>query len=153
MFGLERKDLPEIALRLGSDVPFFLVGGTAYATGRGEELTPLPSRAGIPLLLLLPDERVSTAAAFSRITRYSRPLGIDAYRAGFEAFTNDFEDSVFAQLPSLRTLKARLLDAGATFAQMTGSGSTIVGAFADPETRDAAAAQFADVRVERAETL
>ena len=153
MFALGRTDLAQLALNLGSDVPFFLVGGTAYATGRGEVLTPLPSRADVPLLLVLPEERVSTAAAFARITRYSEPLGIDAYRDGYAAFTNDFEESVFAQLPRLRDLKERLLESGAFWAQMSGSGSTIVGAFRDGETRDAAARRFEDVRVERAETI
>lgn len=153
MFGLRRPDLPALALQLGSDVPFFLVGGTAYATGRGEVLVPLPSRAGVPLLLVLPDERVATAAAFSRIAKYSTALGIDAYREGYDAFTNDFEESVFAQLPVLATYKQRLLDAGAAWAQMSGSGSTIVGAFASAEARDDAASQFRDVRVERAETV
>jgi 4-diphosphocytidyl-2-C-methyl-D-erythritol kinase len=151
--GAARSDLPELALSLGSDVPFFLVGGTAYATGRGELLTPLPSRAGIPLLLLLPEERVLTKDAFARITRYSPPLGIDAYRTGFESYTNDFEEPVFAMLPRLRALKQRLYDAGANWASMTGSGSTIVGAFTNNETRDAAAAAFPEVRVERADTI
>jgi 4-diphosphocytidyl-2-C-methyl-D-erythritol kinase len=149
----DRHDLPQLALSLGSDVPFFLVGGTAYATGRGEVLTPLPSRAGIPLLLALPEERVLTRDAFARITRYSAPLGIDAYRTGFASFANDFEEPVFAMLPRLRDLKQRLYDAGATWASMTGSGSTIVGVFANAEMRDAAAAAFHDVRIERAETI
>ena len=153
MFNLRRTDLPALALKLGSDVPFFLLGGTAYATGRGEVLTPLPTRAGVPLLLVLPEERVSTAAAFSRISRDSPPLGIDSYRDGYEAFTNDFEASVFAQLPSLRGYKERLLESGAVWAQMSGSGSTIVGAFASAEARDAAADGFADVKVEKAETI
>ena len=153
MFGLHREDLPELALSLGSDVPFFLLGGTAYATGRGEVLTELPSMSGIPLLLLLPEERVMTKNAFARITQYSPPLGIDAYRAGFANYTNDFEEPVFAMLPRLRDLKQRLYDAGATWASMTGSGSTIVGAFADVEMRDAAVAAFSDVQVERADTI
>lgn len=148
--GGDREDLPQLALSLGSDVPFFLVGGTAYATGRGEVLTPLPPMSGIPLLLLLPEERVLTKDAFARIARYSAPLGIDTYTRGFESFTNDFEEPVFAMLPRLRELKQRLCEAGATWASMTGSGSTIVGAFADVATRDAAAAAFGDVRVERA---
>ena len=152
-FALGRTDLAALALQLGSDVPFFLVGGTAYATGRGEVLTPLPSRAGVPLLLLLPEERVSTAAAFSRIRHYSEPLGIEAYREGFGSFTNDFEESVFVQLPRLRELKERLLAHGATWAQMSGSGSTIVGAFADVAVRDLAAARFGDVWVERVSTI
>jgi 4-diphosphocytidyl-2-C-methyl-D-erythritol kinase len=151
--GPDRDDLPQLALSLGSDVPFFLLGGTAYAIGRGEVLTPLPSRSGISLLLVLPEERVITKDAFARITHYSSPLGIDAYRNGFASFANDFEEPVFAMLPRLRALKQRLYDAGATWASMTGSGSTIVGAFTNAESRDAAAAAFDDVRIERAETI
>lgn len=150
--GASRDDLPALALSLGSDVPFFLAGGTAYATGRGEILTPMPPMRGIPLLLVLPEERVLTKDAFARITRSSPPLGIDAYR-DFTNFTNDFEEPVFALLPRLRKLKQRLLDAGATWAGMSGSGSTLVGAFADPAARDRAAMQFADVRIERCETV
>jgi 4-diphosphocytidyl-2-C-methyl-D-erythritol kinase len=150
--GASRDDLPALALSLGSDVPFFLVGGTAYATGRGEILTPLPPMHGIPLLLVLPKERVLTKDAFARITRYAPPLGIDAYR-DFTNFTNDFEEPVFALLPRLRTLKQRLLDASAIWAGMSGSGSTLVGAFADAASRDRAATQFADVRIERSETV
>jgi len=143
--GSDRDDLPQLALSLGSDVPFFLVGGTAYATGRGEILTPMPP-IHAPLLLVLPKERVLTKDAFARITRYSHPQGMNA------PFTNDFEEPVFAMLPRLREYKQRLYDAGATWAGMSGSGSTIVGTFASAAARDDAAAQFADVRVERAET-
>jgi 4-diphosphocytidyl-2-C-methyl-D-erythritol kinase len=145
-------DLAPIALSLGSDVPFFLIGGTAYATGRGEVLTPMAPLSGIPLLLLLPEERVLTKDAFARITHYSPALGIDAYR-DFANFTNDFEEPVFAMLPRLRELKERMLLAGATWAGMSGSGSTIVGAFADAVARDEAARAFGDVRVERCETI
>lgn len=144
--------LAELALSLGSDVPFFLVGGTAYATGRGEVLTPLPPVPPTPLLLLLPEERVLTREAFARITRYSPRLGIGAYRSR-EVFTNDFEEPVFALLPRLRELKERLYAAGAAWAGMSGSGSTIVGAFETDAARDAAAASFPGVRTERATTL
>lgn len=152
LMTLGSENLASIALDLGSDVPFFLLGGTAYATGRGEVLTPMPPMRGIPLLLLLPEERVMTKDAFARIKRYSPPLGIDAYR-DFANFTNDFEEPVFAMLPRLRALKQRLYDAGARWAGMSGSGSTIVGAFDDAAARDRAAAAFEDVRVERAETI
>ncbi|HET8772800.1 MAG TPA: hypothetical protein VFP80_03375, partial [Thermoanaerobaculia bacterium] len=145
-------DLSAIALSLGSDVPFFLLGGTAYATGRGEVLTPMPPLAGIPLLLALPEERVLTKDAFARVTHYSRPLGIDAYR-DFANFTNDFEEPVFALLPCLRELKERMLLAGATWAGMSGSGSTIVGAFANAMSRDRAMTAFHDVHVEPCETI
>jgi 4-diphosphocytidyl-2-C-methyl-D-erythritol kinase len=151
---------PEIALSLGSDVPFFLTGGTAYASGRGEILTPLPRVTGIPLLLLIPEERVSTARAFGMLRRFSPPLGIDRYRAMIDddllshaaELVNDFEEPIFAMLPALRTLKTHLYGSGAAWAAMSGSGSTIVGAFRNVEDRDAARERFTDVRTVAAET-
>ena len=163
MFQLRtpHQRLHEIALSLGSDVPFFLVGGTAYATGRGEELTPLRAAAPIPLLLVFPEERVSTAEAFSLIRQYSRPLGIDRYRqivdddllAHADLLVNDFETPMFARIPRLRELRDRLAASGAVWARMTGSGSTIVGAFRSQALRDAARGALEDVRTEPAETI
>jgi 4-diphosphocytidyl-2-C-methyl-D-erythritol kinase len=155
------KPSPEVALALGSDVPFFLMGGTAYATGRGEILTPLPRVAGIPLLLLIPQERVSTARAFAMLRAFSPPLGVDHYRAMIDddllshatELTNDFEEPIFATLPSLRALKTRLTEEGAAWAAMSGSGSTIVGAFRNAADRDAARERFTNVRAVAAETI
>jgi 4-diphosphocytidyl-2-C-methyl-D-erythritol kinase len=163
MFSLRTvpERLREIALSLGSDVPFFLNGGTAYATGRGEQLTPLPVSKAIPLLLVCPRERVSTAEAYSMIRSYSRPVGVDRYRtmvagdllAHRDELVNDFEEPVFASTPVLRELRDRMSLAGAAWARMSGSGSTIVGAFRTQSARDAARSTFADVRTESAETL
>ena len=161
MFEVEEIVLPEIALSLGSDVPFFLVGGVAYATGRGEELVSLRNTVSIPLLLLFPEERVSTPEAFRLIKRYSAPLGVDHFADLAEsdllrepdALTNDFEGPIFERLPHLATLKQRLLDAGAAWAGMSGSGSTIAGAFRSEATRDAAATSFSDVKLARCETV
>jgi len=152
VFGAEHA-----ALSLGSDVPFFLTGGTAYATGRGEVITPLPPVSGVPLLLLIPEERVSTATAYAMLRRFSPPLGVERYRAMIEdgllshagELVNDFEEPIFDALPRLRHLKSRLLEAGAAWAAMSGSGSTIAGAFRDAAERDAAATRFTDVRAER----
>lgn len=153
--------LRELALSLGSDVPFFLVRGTAYATGRGEQLTPLRAPAAIPLLLLFPGEAVSTAEAFPLVRQYSRALGIERYRNITDGdlldhaalLVNDFEAPIFERTPRLRELRDRLVAAGAAWARMTGSGSTIVGAFRSQKLRDAAAAQFAGVRTAAATTL
>lgn len=151
IFSLQQP-LEAIALELGSDVPFFLVGGTAYATGRGEVITPLPDAPKVPLLLVLPRQRVSTAEAFRSLRRFSPPLGMHAYgdRANF---TNDFEEPVFARFPQLRAWKEKLYELGATWAAMSGSGSTIVGAFPDVSSRDAARPAFPDVRTETAAVL
>jgi 4-diphosphocytidyl-2-C-methyl-D-erythritol kinase len=158
MFAID-KPLGELALTLGSDVPFFLAGGTAYATGRGEILTPMPRLTGIPLLLLLPKERISTARAFGKLQRFSSPLGIERYREMFDrdlltaGLVNDFEEPIFRMLPGLQALKSRLYEAGAVWAAMTGSGSTIVGAFRELVDRDAARERFTDVRAVAAETV
>ena len=142
----------DIALSLGSDVPFFLHGGTAYATGRGEVITPLPSKTGVPLLLVLPDVRVSTAEAFAQIRSYSNLVGPDVLSRP-ELMTNDFEEPIFGRHPELREFKSRLLDAGAWWAAMTGSGSTIVGAFPTAGDRDAALRRVGGLRVVAADTL
>lgn len=151
----------ELALSLGSDVPFFLERGTAYATGRGEQLTKLPSPPPVPLLLIFPRERVSTSEAFSLVKTYSNPLGLEAFRSmtsdgllsHADKLVNDFEGPIFARMPLLREYRERLLRKGAVWAHMTGSGSTIVGAFRDQASRNAARSEFWDVRTELAETL
>jgi 4-diphosphocytidyl-2-C-methyl-D-erythritol kinase len=158
--GIDRP-LQELALSLGSDVPFFLMGGTAYARGRGEDLTAMPAVRGVPLLLLMPEQRVATARAFGMLRRFSPPLGVDRYRAMIEddllshaaELVNDFEEPIFGELPVLRALKQRLREAGAPYAAMSGSGSTIVGAFRSVEQRDAAMSGFGDLRAVAAETI
>ena len=121
----------------------------------------MPRVSGIPLLLLMPKERVSTARAFGMLRAFSPPLGIDRYRAMIDddllshatELTNDFEDPIFAMLPPLRTLKTKLYEAGAAWAAMSGSGSTIVGAFRNAADRDAARDRFTNVRAVAAETI
>jgi len=155
------RPLDDLALSLGSDVPFFLLGGTAYATGRGEVLTPMPPAAGIPLLLVMPEERVSTARAFAALTRFSPPIGIARYQSMIDdgllshatELVNDFEAPIFKQIPRLGNLKTRLLEAGAAWAGMSGSGSTIVGAFRNEGERDAARSRFTDTHTVTAETI
>jgi 4-diphosphocytidyl-2-C-methyl-D-erythritol kinase len=91
----------------------------------------------------------------------STPAGIGAFRAAVhddllahsELLTNDFEPAIFLRFPRLAEWKSRLVGAGAAWASMTGSGSTIVAAFRSPATRDAALAELHDVRCEAAETI
>ena len=149
--ALGRAD-PQLALQLGSDVPFFILGGTAYATGRGEQLVPLPSLAGIPLILLFPEERVGTAQAYASLRRFSPPLGLERVRAMIAGdflshateLVNDFEEVV----PHIAALKTKLYELGAAWAGMSGSGSTVVGAFRDARERDAALVALASRRLD-----
>ncbi len=98
-----------------------------------------------------------TAEAFAGLRRFSPALGreksaaIAADLLGHRGdLVNDFEEGVFERLPRLRTLRDGLLEAGAEWAGMSGSGSTIVGAFRSAAARDAARARFSGLRAEPA---
>jgi 4-diphosphocytidyl-2-C-methyl-D-erythritol kinase len=127
-----------IAQKLGSDVPFFLLGGRAAGIGRGTELFPLPDgppRAG---LVVAPAVHVNTARAYRdlspRLTSESEQNKIvsfqtQSWECGPAAAANDFESVVFEQHGTLGVWKKRLLRAGASTALMTGSGSALFGLF------------------------
>ena len=151
--------LRELALQLGSDVPFFLDGGTALGLGRGEELYPLPDARLGPILLVAPGVHVSTPEAYLALGRQLTFDGSSHSINSFRSFVwslggglssreqeasggNDFEAAVFARHPKLRVLKKKLRQSGACPALMTGSGSALFGVFGGREARDRAAASF-----------
>ncbi|HLY16433.1 MAG TPA: 4-(cytidine 5'-diphospho)-2-C-methyl-D-erythritol kinase [Bryobacteraceae bacterium] len=141
-----RLDLPrlmQLAANLGSDVPFFLLGGAAVALGRGTELYPLPDAPPRCGLLIAPGVHVSTAAAYRalapQLTTESQQNKIVSFQSrtwgelgdgrGVHPGVNDFETVVFEQFPQLAVLKKRLVKLGASPAMMTGSGSALFGLF------------------------
>jgi 4-diphosphocytidyl-2-C-methyl-D-erythritol kinase len=138
---LDLPALSELGQQLGSDVGFFLLGGTAAGIGRGTELFPLPDGGAQRALLVAPDVHVSTAQAYRdlspRLTSESQQNKIFSFQSqvwgrGVDSPSrNDFEEAVFPQHPVLAALKKRLLRAGATGALMTGSGSALFGLFSD----------------------
>ena len=143
--------LISLAADLGSDVPFFLLGGVAAALGRGTELYPLPSLPSLPGILAASPIHVSTAQAYQRLDRAltSSPsssilnsfqgsvwrLDECAKTADWDA-VNDFEATVFLQYPELRKMRDRLRRFGASPALMSGSGSAVFGLFPDRPSRD-----------------
>lgn len=130
--GLTREQLAEEVSHLGADCAFFLYGTPCYATGIGEILRPIDlSLKGMRLIMLKPDVYVSTKEAYAGITPYQEPhLSIpQSINPSFDQYINDFEESVFRKHPILGRIKAGLLDAGAVYAAMSGSGSTIFGLF------------------------
>jgi 4-diphosphocytidyl-2-C-methyl-D-erythritol kinase len=144
------EKLLDLARELGSDVPFFLLGGTAIGLGRGTELYPLPDVPPYPGLLITPDIHSSTALAYAALNRKVLPEASPDMINRFQAvawgtsaeFTNDFEMVVFSQHPQLKSMKGKLLRLGAWRAMMTGSGSALFGLFANRELRDGAAGAF-----------
>jgi 4-diphosphocytidyl-2-C-methyl-D-erythritol kinase len=162
--------LAELAAKLGSDVPFFLEGGTALGLGRGEELYPLSDARLGPLLLVAPGVHISTPEAYKALGRDLTFNGLSHSINTFQSFVwslgeglsgrdlpglgvNDFEAVVFHRHPSLRALKGKLLRLGARPALMTGSGSCLFGIFATPEARDGASCQFQGETVLRASAV
>lgn len=160
---LEARERARLALTLGSDVPFFLEGGTAIGLGRGEELYPLATPAAPHVLLLTPGLHVSTPEAFRSLAR--RPVAeltfteliptLETFRslvaalsspraeAGWQGFCeNDFEGAVFGQHPRLAVLRRKLERGGAEPARMSGSGSTLYGVFPTVERMRAAQEAF-----------
>ena len=133
------KELVKLGAQLGSDVPFFLLGGTALGLDRGTELYPLPDVPQFPALIVAPGIHVSTAEAYRALQR-----GPDRGQTAMEneSPANDFESVVFRLHPELKKIKGRLQKSGADLVLMSGSGSSVFGIFAGAETRDAAAASF-----------
>jgi 4-diphosphocytidyl-2-C-methyl-D-erythritol kinase len=153
---VEQEQLVSIAAQLGSDVPFFLYGGTALGLGRGEELYPLPSPPKASLLLVAPDIHSSTAEAYRDLSETLTSIALQNKLGSFQQQLwaglngvpeNDFEAVVFARHPELSQIRNRLLSLGAKHAMMTGSGSAIFGVFADKASLEAATSSFPGEKV------
>ena len=139
--------LEEMAAQLGSDVPYFIRGGTVLATGRGEQLTTLPPMPPCWFVVVKPEEGYATGAMYSAIDRAGAAKWMDSQAvcqalaagnlAGVAAgLDNDFQ----RVLPEGSAVPETLRQAGALNAQMTGSGSAVFGLFRDREAAEAAAA-------------
>lgn len=131
--GLSKEDLAKEVSVLGADCPFFIYNTPCYAEGIGDILTPIDlDLKGTRIVLIKPEEGVSTKEAYSGITITGEGLG-DLGKLGIlgklDKFTNDFEATVFPKHPIIADIKKRLLDAGAYYASMSGSGSTVFGFF------------------------
>lgn len=136
-------ELSSIALSLGSDVPFFLNGGTAYALGRGEELESMVLSIPYWIVVVTPPVNVSTAWAYKNISHAGAVLPVDLRSSLTEqinrparmirAIVNDFEGVVFPAYPQIEDLKRTFTQSGAVFTLMSGSGSSVFGFFDDQE--------------------
>ncbi len=147
--------LETLAAELGSDVPFFIRGGTQLATGRGEVVSPLPPLTAGWFVLVKPEEDCSTAEMYRRLdalgaerTQYTAAMCNavrgNNIRAAAGGLYNSFERAV-PEGSSLPAIKAALRDLGAAGALLSGSGSVVFGVF---ETHGAALAAAEALRCE-----
>jgi len=144
------ETLVRMGAELGSDVPFFLLGGAAVAVGRGTELYPLPELPAKRVLVIAPAIHVSTPEAYRELARDSNGKLTEAQRIQYiDSFQlrvwglgnslstggigsrreNDFEGVVFPRHPQLKSILKNLQKSGADPAGMTGSGSALFGVF------------------------
>jgi 4-diphosphocytidyl-2-C-methyl-D-erythritol kinase len=147
------SDLLEIAASLGADVPFFLIGGSALATGIGATVSPLRDSNNDTqhLIVITPNASVSTAEAYAAfgadaLTTMNREPILSSSREEaisgssipwppYRDLRNDFESVIFDIEPEIRRAKEMLLQAGAFRALLAGSGSSVFGIFADQEAQ------------------
>lgn len=133
--GLSTQQMVDMAAALGSDTAFFIENRTQLCTGRGEILTPIDlDLKGLWLVVVKPPFGVSTAEAYGGVRPAvpTRPLTdrlADDRSTWQEQVANGFEPHIFAAHPRLGELKQTLLDCGALYAAMSGSGSALFGLF------------------------
>lgn len=140
-------DLPALALSLGADVPFFLLGGAALAQGVGERLTPIHDLPPVHLVLANAGAEISAGDAYRWLDEtgdFSSPLRLDAIRQALASsaevpYFNSLQAGVLAHFPSVLTTLEALADAGLHSVLMSGSGATCFGLARDEAQAQAAA--------------
>ncbi len=134
----ERK-LEEIGSEVGADVPFFIRGKTQLGEGTGDKLTQLPKAIIGTYLLVIPKISIRTEWAYSVIKNRLNNQNKNAKFSSFinedysslQIFENDFEQIVIPAYPEIGAIKSKLLNLGARFASLSGSGSTVYGVYDD----------------------
>ncbi len=147
---LNNRELLKIAVKIGADVPFFISGGTQIGDGIGNVLTPINNNVNGFYLLVIPDIFISTAWAYNAL---KKNLKEDTDRPNFAhflerknlskaIFDNDFERIVIPTYPKIGEIMEGLLETGASYASLSGSGSTVFGIYDDEARAKQAESHF-----------
>ncbi|AKD53600.1 4-(cytidine 5'-diphospho)-2-C-methyl-D-erythritol kinase [Spirosoma radiotolerans] len=135
---LSIAQLEDYARLLGSDCAFFIQNRPLYCTGKGDVFSEIGvSLSGYHILLIYPNLAISTAEAYAGVKPRKTDVSLhDQLVAPIDhwhtTIHNDFEDSLFPAYPILGQIKQQLYEAGAVYASMSGSGSTVYGIFNAP---------------------
>jgi len=139
--GLSSDDLRSLAAELGSDIPFFVEGGAALCTGRGEVVRLLRSPFRFSGILLAPEAQLKTTEMYSSLTpedmqgphvnEMLRSIQSGDLTKVCSGLFNSFERAAFEKVPELARLKTRLEDLGSLGVVLCGSGPTLLGIFPD----------------------
>jgi 4-diphosphocytidyl-2-C-methyl-D-erythritol kinase len=142
--GMGLETLLDLGARIGSDVPFCLLGGTALACGRGEILTPLTEGPPLHMVLVKPDFQISTREVYQafRLEKVNKSPDNPAFLAAWRNYdiinvaqemNNVLETVSIEEHPEIALIKQQLLASGALNALMSGSGPTVFGLYASSE--------------------
>lgn len=139
--GLSEKELVTFAAKTGSDVPFSLVGGTAFVRGRGEIVKKIDNFPVLDFVVVNPGFGIKSNEAYAGLS--SGSFGEHRKTAKLlkkltkeniaENLHNDFEETIFKKYPEIKVIKNELINAGAINAIMSGSGSSVFGVFEDKD--------------------
>lgn len=140
VFGvpMSRTELLPMARELGADVPYFLVGGTALGTGRGDEIEPLPDLPERSIFLVTPAVRIPTAAVFEELSARPAETGTDSERDATAIARdwqmvsqgyNDLERTVLASYGRVQDVYNVLVEIGAAVVRLSGSGASLYALF------------------------
>jgi 4-diphosphocytidyl-2-C-methyl-D-erythritol kinase len=148
----DTDELTRLAGFLGSDVPFFIIGGTAFGEGRGEKLKRIHIPADWFIVLTCPVFHISTQWAYEQakigLTNNKKFIKLASLVSRFDPekvhklLCNDLEKPVFARYPVLAGLKRSLRKYGAFYSAMSGSGSTVYGLYHTEQDAENAAFQI-----------
>ncbi len=143
--GLSRQQLMERGVKIGADVPYCLMRGTALAEGIGEKLTQLPPMVKCPVLIAKPQISVSTKFVYENLKLNEETVHPDIDRlvtairnkdlnAVAEHMGNVLESVTILEYPVIEQIKAQMIQSGAVNSMMSGSGPTVFGLFEDEKT-------------------
>jgi 4-diphosphocytidyl-2-C-methyl-D-erythritol kinase len=151
-----RAELCEIAASLGSDVPYFLLGGLALGVGRGEEVYPLPDLPSLPVVVVTPDVEIATPLVYRRLQAAETWRRWDAdlweFASGLSqqppwgSFRNDLQAVVTDNWPKVTEALRALEATDPIHAAVTGSGATVYGIYRDARQAASAAGRVAGPR-------
>ncbi|MFZ5945284.1 MAG: 4-(cytidine 5'-diphospho)-2-C-methyl-D-erythritol kinase [Bacillota bacterium] len=137
--NMEREEMHALGAQLGSDVPFCLAGPTAYAYGRGEKLIDIPDCPPLTVVLVKPPFGVKTKEVYqnlklhqtdnSIIKKYIEAIRTNDVEFILKNLSNTLENSTFSLYPEVKTIKEKIINLGADYVLMSGSGSAIFALF------------------------
>ena len=137
---MNEEELIKLSKKISADSPFFVNGGLQIGKGIGGDLSPVESNLnGVYILLVMPDIKIDTKNAYKKCLlkdktniKFAGMLDeLKNYDLSSELFYNDFEVYVFKTHPEIGKIKLKILDLGAQYASLSGSGSTVFGIFSN----------------------